>query len=96
MDIEERLSFLGKPVPDAFRLHEVALPPGCERPYDENEWLGALVVVERGTIELECTRGGRRRFERGAVLWLMGLPLRTIHSIGDEDAVLVAVSRRDR
>ena len=53
----------------------------------------ALVVVEQGRIELEAMGGGRRTFERGAVLWLVGLPLRALHNHGPGRAVMVAFTR---
>jgi hypothetical protein len=68
--------------------------PGAVRPYDDSEWRDALVLVERGTIELECRAGGCRAFHEGELLWLSGLPLRALHNRGTEPAVLVAVSRR--
>lgn len=80
--------------PPGFAFRAVAVEAGGERIYDEAEWHDALVVVTRGEIELECLGGSRRRFERGDVLWLVGLPLRSLHNGGDEPAVLVAVSRR--
>ena len=90
----DALSFLDKRMPDGFVLREVEVPPGGERPYDEAEWRDALVVVQRGEIEIECVGGTRRRVRCGDVLWLVGLPVRTLHNDGDEPAVLVAVSRR--
>ena len=87
-------TFLGRPVPAAFDVRTVSIPAGASRAYDEDEWHDALVVLERGELEVECTRGGRRRFERGAVICLVGLALRTLHSLGPESVVLVAVSRR--
>jgi hypothetical protein len=89
-----RLSFLDRPLPPSFELRLVELGPGTQRVYDPEEWRGALVVVERGEVELECVRGGKRVFSSGAVLWLFGLPLRTLHNRGREAAVLSAVSRR--
>jgi hypothetical protein len=86
-------SFLGRPLPPGFRLHVVALAPGHARAYDSAEWRDALVVVERGAIELETVSDGRCPFERGDVLWLNGLPVRALHNRGVEPAVLVAVSR---
>ena len=71
----------------------IVVAPGRSRAYDEAEWRDALVVVEHGEIELECTAGGGRRFACGEVLCLAGLPLRTLHNRGSEPAVLVAVSR---
>ena len=78
----------------SFERRTVTVAPGSTRPYRESEWVDALVVVERGAVELECVRGGRRAFAAGAVLWLSGLPLRAVHNAGDEPARLVAVSRR--
>jgi CheY-like chemotaxis protein len=90
----EPLPFLGGGVPAAFELRTVAIPAGASRAYDEAEWEDAIVVLESGELEVECVRGGRRRFERGAVMYLVGLALRTLHNLGPETAVLVAVSRR--
>jgi hypothetical protein len=52
------------------------------------------VVVERGRIELEGLSGARRTFERGAALWLAGVPLRALHNHGREPAVMVAFTRQ--
>ena len=90
---DEALSFASA-LPAAFLRREVVLAPGAVRPYVEEEWRGALVVVERGDLELECTRGGRRSFACGAVLWLAGLPLAALRTAGPGPTVLVAVSRR--
>jgi hypothetical protein len=85
---------LGGRVPPAFEVRAVAVAPGGERAYDETEWRDAIVVVERGEVELECRGGSRRRFGRGAVLWLAGLPLLALRNRGSEPALLAAVSRR--
>jgi hypothetical protein len=90
----ERLSFVGRRLPPAFQLRLLAVAPGGERAYDEAEWRDALVVVERGEIELESATGDLQRFVRGDVLWLVGLPLRALRNKGHEIAVLAAVSRR--
>lgn len=92
----ERLSFLGRRLPASFELRVVAVAPGCERAFDDAEWRDAVVVVERGQIELECLGGTCWCFGRGDVLWLSGLPLRALRNPGREPAVLVAVSRRRR
>lgn len=86
-----RCSFLGSRVPPGFAVRRVVV--AAERPYDEAEWLDAIVVVERGEVELECDGGRRCRFRCGDVLFLVGLPLRAIHPRGGTPAVLVAVSR---
>jgi hypothetical protein len=89
----DRLSLLGRRLAPAYELRVVVLTRGVERPYEEAEWQGALVVIEHGHIELEGLRGGRRRFRQGDVLWLSGLPLRALHNPGPEPALLVAVAR---
>ena len=88
------VSFLERRPDSAFEKRVVSIAPGSSRAYDGGEWRDALVVVERGEIELESTAGDRRTFEAGAVLFLVGLPLRALHNRAREDAVLVAVSRR--
>ena len=77
-----------------FAVRRVAVAPGRERPYDEAEWRGALVVLARGRIELEGLSGSRLSVERGAVLWLVGLPLRALHNRGAEPTVIVAFTRQ--
>jgi quercetin dioxygenase-like cupin family protein len=91
----ERLSFLDRDPPPRFDVRWVTVAPGGRRPYDEADWRDALVIVERGPIELECTAGGRRSFKSGDIMWLVGLPLRALHNPGPEPAVLAAVSRSD-
>jgi hypothetical protein len=80
--------------PPGFAVRAVPVEAGCERAYDEAEWRDAIVVVARGEIELECLGGDCARFDSGSVLWLVGLPLRTLRACGAEPALLVAVSRR--
>jgi hypothetical protein len=94
MDDDGPLSFLCRPLGPSFEKTVVTVAPGGSRPYDAAEWHGALVVVERGEIDVEGAAGGHRRFGRGAILWLSGLGLRALHNRGAEPAVLVAVSRR--
>jgi hypothetical protein len=77
----------------AFDVRVVEVPPGGERGYDEAEWRDALVVVDRGEIELDCRGGSRPRFAGGAVLWLGGLPVRALRNPGPVPTVLVAVAR---
>jgi hypothetical protein len=89
-----RLPFVDRPLPPSLERRELAVPVGAARAYDPALWRDALVVVERGEIELECRGGSSRRFKRGDVLWLAGLPVRALRNRGPERTVLVAVSRR--
>lgn len=77
-----------------FVRRTVALEPGTSRPTHDDEWRDALVVVTRGEVDLECARGGRRRFSAGAVLWLTGIDIRVLHNVGTGPVELVAVTRR--
>ena len=93
MDHESDLSFLQLPLPRTVDLRLVSIPAGAAKPFVADEWDDSLVVVEQGSVELECVRGGRRTFTTGAVIFLTGLPLRRIHNPGPETALLAAVSR---
>ncbi|HEX7135921.1 MAG TPA: hypothetical protein VF228_25305 [Iamia sp.] len=81
-------------LPARFARRVVVLAPGERCAYVSGDWEDALVVVEDGAIELEDLGGDRRSLARGAVLWLVGLPLRALHNVGRHPAVIVAVSRR--
>lgn len=94
MDEDEPLLGRCDALPDRFARRVVTLAPGERCPYVSEEWTDALVVVEDGSVELEDLAGDRRSLARGAVLWLVGLPLRALHNVGRHPAVLVAVSRR--
>ena len=89
----ERITFLGRPPPDGFRRRLTVVPAGASIPYEASHWAGALVVVERGEIDLEGLSGSRCRFVAGDILWLAGLPLRSLCNRGPVDALLAAVSR---
>lgn len=90
------LPFLRRPLPPSFERRVVTLAPGSSRPFDKAEWAGALVVVDRGEVEVEGRCGTCRSFRRGDILWFEELPLRALHNRGDEPAVLIAVCRRPR
>jgi hypothetical protein len=77
-----------------FDVRAVAIEAGEVHTYDEAEWRDALVVVARGEIELEPIQGDPCLLECGAVLCLVGLPLRGLRSRGTEPTVLIAFSRR--
>ena len=86
------------PVPtrpgSAFRRRTVTIPAQETVPYVAEDWRGALVMIERGSVDLCCVRGGRRRFTDGAILFMDGLALVSLHNPGLDEVVLVALSRR--
>ena len=88
------VSFVGRELPETFRVACIAIAAGGERPYLPGDWIDTLVVVEAGELELECEAGSRARFREGAVLVLHPLPLRTLRNPGGRALVLTAVSRR--
>jgi hypothetical protein len=77
-----------------FHRREVTVPAGARLEFVDADWRGAMVLVERGEIDLCCSRGGSRRFEAGAVLFFDGLGLVALRNPGVVDTLLVALSRR--
>lgn len=63
-------------------------------PYVRADWVGALVSVEAGEVDLACHRGGRRRFGPGSLLPLEILPLVALENPGVDPLVLVSIRRR--
>jgi quercetin dioxygenase-like cupin family protein len=82
-----------------FGIRVVELAPNCILLYEAASWQDALVVVTEGEIEVECARGERERFSRGAILCLAPLSVRWLRNTGQEPARIVAIWRqaaRDR
>jgi len=79
----------------AFRRRSVTIRAQETVPYVADDWRDAIVMIERGSVDLCCVRGGgRRRFVEGAILFMDGLALESLHNPGVDDVVLVALSRR--
>lgn len=76
-----------------FRVRTLALGPGDAHEYRPAEWADALVIVERGELEVECRSGMRARFREGAVLAFAGLPLQRLRNAGSGPLVLRAFAR---
>jgi quercetin dioxygenase-like cupin family protein len=76
-----------------FSVRAVAVAPGDELAYEEADWRDAIVVVQRGEIELRGVSGASRGFRRGDLLWLQKVPLAALHNPGAEPAVLLAIAR---
>jgi len=76
-----------------FTRWRVTLPPGSAMPTRAHSWNGVLVLVEQGSLEVECIAGGRQTFKRGDLLALGWLPLRTLHNPGPSPTMLLAMRR---
>ncbi|GIF47936.1 hypothetical protein DFJ67_7521 [Asanoa ferruginea] len=80
------VSFLGRRSVGA-----VVVPPAEALDYRPAEWAGALVVVEHGTLEVECANGVGARFEAGAVLTFANVRPRRLLNPGAVPLVLSMV-----
>ena len=76
-----------------FRRRVVDVAPGEELDIDTDRWRDALVVLERGEVELECAAGERVRFAAGAVLCLLP-PVCFLRNTNSRPARLITISRR--
>ena len=81
------------PLPDGFERWSVSLAPGELKASAAAEWSGALIVVDRGEVEVGCFAGSSATFVAGDVLALSCLPLRWLRNLGPEEARIVAVRR---
>lgn len=88
--------FSGAGLPRSFRRRVVTIGPRRCRGFDASEWADAIVLVERGRVEVACADGTVLRFGERDLLWLAGLPVRSLRNPGEDETVLVAVRRRRR
>ena len=77
-----------------YEQRRLVIAAGDELASSAAEWADALVLLERGSLEVQCLAGARWTFHAGAMLCLDWLPLRILRSLGAEPVVLVAVRRR--
>ena len=87
-----RPDLLGR-APSRF-VRVVVIPPRSAWLYVDADWRDRLVEVDRGELELELLGGRRCHFSAGAVLYLVGLRVRTLQNRTTEPTVLVTASRR--
>lgn len=77
-----------------FRRAVLRIDPGDRRPYRPSDWADSLVVIETGELDLETASGVRHTCRAGDVLWLAGLPLRSLVNRGAVPVVITVVRRR--
>ena len=80
-------------MPRAFERWRVAIGPGAEHACAPDEWSDALVTIERGTLQVECSAGARCTFGRGDILGLAWLQAQALRNVGADEVVLRAVRR---
>jgi hypothetical protein len=93
MDDADPISFLGRSCPESFRLCMMILQPRDAIEWRPADCADALIIVERGELEVELRSGTRAWFRQGAILVLAGLPLRRLRNPGRAPLVLSALSR---
>jgi hypothetical protein len=93
MTPDEGAAFFREPLADGFSRRVFRVASGLELGLEPARLLDAIVVVERGELELECLAGTRRRFGRGTMIPPSQLPVSHLRSVGSDPLVLVVVSR---
>jgi hypothetical protein len=80
------------PLPEGFSRRVFRVAPGLQLGPELGRLSDAVLVVERGELELEC-RAGTRRFGRGSMIPIALLPVSCLRSLGPDPLTLVALSR---
>jgi len=81
------------PLPNGFSKRVYRAAPGRDVALAPVPPTDAILVVVHGTLEIECTAGGRRRFGRGALIPIAFIPVARLRSVGARTLVLAAVAR---
>lgn len=89
--VEGGASFFCEPLPDGFMRSVIRVAPGLG--LEPERLAGALVIVQHGELEIECTAGTARRFGRGSMVCIARVPVARLRNSGHDPLVLVAVSR---
>jgi hypothetical protein len=71
----------------------MTIAAGIELAVNAVDWRDSIVVVERGSLEVEGLDGNRTTFTTGAMLCLDGLPTGTLCNRGPDPVQLFALSR---
>lgn len=81
------------PLPQGFVRLVYRAAPGREVLLIPAPPTDAIVLVERGELEIGCTAGGCRRFGHGSMIPLAHVPVARLRSVGARTLVLIAVAR---
>lgn len=75
----------------AFGVNAIVMPSGISTGRHYHDQQEELYFVHRGTVEFEFGDGGRHRLGPGGLAWVDAATVRSVHNVGDEDAVYVCV-----
>ena len=78
------------------RAEVTVVRSGEPLPFGPQRWHDSLVLVQSGVVRMTCLAGAEAVFEAGSVLYFRGLPLASISADGEQDAVLLVISRSPR
>ena len=81
------------PLPTGFSRRVLHVAPGLALGLEAADLTDAIVVVQRGELELECRAGTCRRFAPGSMITAARRHVSCLRSVGPEPLVLIAVSR---
>jgi hypothetical protein len=96
-DIRERpLRLLSLALPPWFERRVVTIAPGETLEAGNSAWRDEIVSVEAGALDVVGPDGSVLHLERGAVLWLDGVPHVALRGAGAEPTVLAAIRRRQQ
>ena len=93
-DESHRLDLLATRPSARLDVRVVTLDANSQIAYDPADWTDAIIEVDAGTIEIETRDGATIQFPSGSVLWLIGLPVRTLRNPTTTPAILITASRR--
>ncbi len=82
-------------LPPGIARERLSVAPGEIRSCPASEWRGTLVLVEHGTLGVECRGGAHRAFPTGSLLALGWLRAHRLHNAGPDEVRLLTVRRRD-
>jgi len=83
----------GRSVRRQFVVRHVTIAADTDLAVEAADWRDAIVVVERGSLEVECPDGIRTTFTTGAMLYLDGLSRSTLCNRGPDPVQLFALCR---
>jgi quercetin dioxygenase-like cupin family protein len=79
----------------AFGVNAIVMPAGYKSGRHYHDTQEELYFVHRGTIEMEFGDGSAHRLEEGAFARVDAPTVRSIHNVGESDAIYLCVGGKD-